>query len=803
MNFLGVPVWVNKWQAFSLFGGLTNELYICTIPGNYSTNNKEKKQVVLRIYGPLYDDLVSSSSALISDIVVFALLSERNVGPKLYAIFPEGRLEELVNGKSLRREEMAQPDISVRIAQRMAEYHRLELPLCKEPDFMWNTMQGWCQDVEEMHLNEQDKAVILAKVREMDLVQEYLFLRNYLEKLTFPGPVTFCHNDVQEGNILKVFKERLRNNEEEIEAFDLANHFCEWMIDYTVAEPVYFSVALDKWPSKEQQSDAMDGALGKKRRRIESAIDEDSDAETVDSEARDGEESRKGWPKTCTKQLNHSEIEKRRRDKMNTYINELSTMIPMCNAMSRKLDKLTVLRLAVQHMKTLKGALDPFTETNYKPAFLSDEDLKNLLLETAEGFLFVVGCDRGCLLYASDSIQNYLNQTPSDLVGHSFLDLIHQKDISKVKEQLSSSDTTPRERLIDAKTGLPLKTENQQTPTRLCSGARRSFFCRMKCGSKGKKTKEGTQDTELCLMKRKSKNKQALDKKPYVVVHCTGYLKSWPPSGSSFDEEDEDNESRNLSCLVAELIGSSGYEFFHQEDLNAIAVSHRRTLEGETVTTDAYRFQCKGGHFVPIRTKSTVFRNPWSKELEFLVCVNTVITDLESLGIPASELRMVTDGAKSTGRNPRFSSSDSDGGVSNAGASRIGSMVAEQVQNQESHDRQSGGKTFIGNSNDEGAYETNVTAVATTVNVDDISPNAPGSSRMISGHGVGSSSWDHQRQVSQAHLLEQLIGMQNAIESMETPMEQSEETMSVFMNMLEADGGLGGEFEGLPFKSDS
>lgn len=44
-------------------------------------------------------------------------------------------------------------------------------------------------------------------------------------------------------------------------------------------------------------------------------------------------------------------------------------------------------------------------------------------------------------------------------------------------------------------------------------------------------------------------------------------------------------------------------------------------------------------------------------------------------------------GAKSSGRNPRFSSSDSDGGVSNAGASRIGSMVAEQVQNQESHDR--------------------------------------------------------------------------------------------------------------------
>lgn len=624
----------------------------------------------------------------------------------------------------------------------------------------------------------------------------------------------------------------------------------------------------------------MDGSSGKKRKRADSINEDDSDTETVDGEGRDGDEARKGWPKTYTKQ-NHSEIEKRRRDKMNTYINELSTMIPMCNAMSRKLDKLTVLRLAVQHMKTLKGALDPFTETNYKPAFLSDEDLKNLLLETAEGFLFVVGCDRGCLLYASDSIQNYLNQTPSDLVGHSFLDLIHQKDISKVKEQLSSSDTTPRERLIDAKTGLPLKTENQQTPTRLCSGARRSFFCRMKCGYKGKKAKDGVQDSELCLMKRKSKNKQTAqpEKKPYVVVHCTGYLKSWPPSGASFDEEDEDSESRNLSCLVAvgrletiydemtdysqpgiarefisrhtidgkftfvdqrttaitgylpqELIGNSAYEFFHQEDLNALAVSHRRTLQGETVVTDPYRFRCKGGHLVPLRTKSTVFRNPWSKELEFLVCVNTVITDLQSLGLPASEVRLISDGvsarpyqsgvqhvlevlrnkalmepgSKSTIKHARLGSSDSDGGMHHAGASRIGSLVAEEVQNQESQDRQPGVKTTSARLSEDMSFN-NTSAGVATINIEDISPNTPSSSRVSSTGGLGTrpGNVDYQRQISQAHLLEQLIGMQSAIESMETPMEQSEETMSVFMNMLEADAGLGGEFEDLSFKPDS
>lgn len=80
---------------------------------------------------------------------------------------------------------------------------------------------------------------------------------------------------------------------------------------------------------------------------------------------------------------NHSEIEKRRREKMNQLIRELAQLVPMCNAIpsTRKLDKLTVLRMTVQHIKAIKNSKAITDSINLTPSFISEDIIDRLLLQ--------------------------------------------------------------------------------------------------------------------------------------------------------------------------------------------------------------------------------------------------------------------------------------------------------------------------------------------------------------------------------------------------------------------------------------
>ncbi|XP_026277472.1 choline/ethanolamine kinase isoform X2 [Frankliniella occidentalis] len=245
-------------------GGLSNWLYHVSLPGGeQAPRGSEPSQVLLRLYGEIHGG-EQGVEGLITESVIFTLLSERRLGPRLHGIFPGGRIEEYIPARPLKTAELADPKLSPMIAEKMAEIHSMNVPISKEPNWLWDTANRWLQNVmvtlcdPAPHTNAQN-AHIISRLTKLDLAAEVKWLKKFLVRVN--SPVVFCHNDMQEGNILLV-KEcsppRLVLIDFEYcsynyRAFDLANHFIEWTIDYTIEEFPHFKATPSAYPTPDQQ----------------------------------------------------------------------------------------------------------------------------------------------------------------------------------------------------------------------------------------------------------------------------------------------------------------------------------------------------------------------------------------------------------------------------------------------------------------------------------------------------------------------------------------------------------------------
>lgn len=86
-----------------------------------------------------------------------------------------------------------------------------------------------------------------------------------------------------------------------------------------------------------------------------------------------------------------------------------------------------------------------------------------------------------------------------------------------------------------------------------------------------------------------------------------------------------------LGYLPQELVGTSIYEYCHPCDVRSLADSHRAALAIlDELTSAPYRFKTKSGGYLCLVTKWTTFKNPWTKEFEFVVARHTCVPAPES-----------------------------------------------------------------------------------------------------------------------------------------------------------------------------
>ncbi|KAM9348368.1 single-minded homolog 2 [Symphorus nematophorus] len=335
---------------------------------------------------------------------------------------------------------------------------------------------------------------------------------------------------------------------------------------------------------------------------------------------------------------------KTRREKENGEFYELAKLLPLPAAITSQLDKASIIRLTSSYLKMRAVFPDGLGDgwgqsTRFSPLDSMAKELGSHLLQTLDGFVFVVASD-GKIMYISETASVHLGLSQVELTGNSIFEYIHPSDHDEMTAVL----------------GLCQPPHHHFSPE---YEIERSFFLRMKC----------------VLAKRNA----GLTCGGYKVIHCSGYLKvrqymmdvalyescyqtvglvavghSLPPSGITeiklhsnmfMFRASLDFKLIFLDTRVAELTGyepqdlieKTLYHHVHACDVFHLRYAHHLLLVKGQVTTKYYRMLCKHGGWVWVQSYATIVHNSRSSRPHCIVSVNYVLTDIEFKELQLSE----------------------------------------------------------------------------------------------------------------------------------------------------------------------
>uniref|UniRef100_A0A3B4VL88 Circadian locomoter output cycles protein kaput n=1 Tax=Seriola dumerili TaxID=41447 RepID=A0A3B4VL88_SERDU len=385
--------------------------------------------------------------------------------------------------------------------------------------------------------------------------------------------------------------------------------------------------------------------------------------------------------KDKAKRVSRNKSEKKRRDQFNVLIKELGTMLP---GNTRKMDKSTILQKSIDFLHKHKeiAAQSESTEIrqDWKPPFLSNEEFTQLMLEALDGFFLAIMTD-GNIIYVSESVTSLLEHLPSDLVDQNLLNFLPVGEHSDVYKALSSH-------IMEGETLTPeyLKTKNQ---LEFCCHMLRGtidpkeppvyeyvkFIGNFKslnnvpnCGRNGfegviQRSLHSAFEDRVCLIAT-----VRLAKPQFIKEMCT------------VDEPNEEFTSRHslewkflfldhrappiIGYLPFEVLGTSGYDYYHVDDLETLAKCHEHLMQYGKGKSCYYRFLTKGQQWIWLQTHYYITYHQWNSRPEFIVCTHTVVSYAEvraeqrrELGIEVSPPEITPDKSQDSGSESQLNTS--------------------------------------------------------------------------------------------------------------------------------------------------
>uniref|UniRef100_A0A674IKW9 Aryl hydrocarbon receptor n=1 Tax=Terrapene triunguis TaxID=2587831 RepID=A0A674IKW9_9SAUR len=193
---------------------------------------------------------------------------------------------------------------------------------------------------------------------------------------------------------------------------------------------------------------------------------------------------------------------KRHRDRLNSELERLASLLPFPEEVISTLDKLSILRLSVSYLRAknffniaLKSHCSKARaerngdHDNGRTLGLADRIMPEgeLLLQALNGFVLVVTSE-GLIFYSSHTIQDYLGFHQTDVMHQSVFELIHTEDQQEFRRNLhwalNPPPTPESEPSPDGEKSISssvITYKPGQLPPENSSFLERSFVCRFRC----------------------------------------------------------------------------------------------------------------------------------------------------------------------------------------------------------------------------------------------------------------------------------------------------------------------------------
>ncbi|TKC41932.1 hypothetical protein EI555_021584 [Monodon monoceros] len=271
---------------------------------------------------------------------------------------------------------------------------------------------------------------------------------------------------------------------------------------------------------------------------------------------------------------------------------------------------------------------------------------------------------------------------------------------------------------------------------------------------------------------------------PYIVPQNSGEIKVKPTEfitrfavNGQFVYVDQ-RATAILGYLPQELLGTSCYEYFHQDDHSNLTDKHKAVLQSkEKIFTDSYKFRAKDGSFVTLKSQWFSFTNPWTKELEYIVSVNTLVLGHSDTG-ETSLLPCSSQSSEGSSRQSCMSVPGMSTGTV-LGAGSIGTDIASELLDLQ---------RLQSSSSLDDSSPTDLLKDTHTINCRNMSNKEL---TTLSPSEIGELQATKQNQSAVApHRHEPLLGEGVQLD-FDALCDNDDTAMAAFMNYLEAEGGLG------------